>query len=173
MAVCLSSHIYLKQLLLGTSRPSALPVILCIGTDRLIGDSLGPMVGTMLTRLCKNLPDSQRPFIYGTLHSTVHALNLTETNIQIKKRHPDCPVIAVDASLGSYDHIGSVTIRPGSLYPGAGVHKTLPPTGDIAITGITNSESTHPFLDLQTAHLSVVADMADHIASCILSACTQ
>ena len=142
------------------------PVILCIGTDRIIGDCLGPMVGSMLSKESRNrLP------IYGTLDHTVHALNLPETCDHIKKKHHGSIVIAVDASLGSCEHIGSVFLRMGCLYPGAGVCKNLPGVGDIAITGIANSESTRPFLDLQTARLSTVSAMADRICGCILDVC--
>ena len=42
----------------------------CIGTDRSIGDSLGPMVGTMLNY--NNL------MVYGTIESPVHGLNIFE-----------------------------------------------------------------------------------------------
>lgn len=144
----------------------ASPVILCIGTDRIIGDCLGPMVGSMLSK-----ESGSRLCVYGTLEHTVHALNLTETCAHIKKKHPGSIVIAVDASLGSCEHIGSVFLRLGCLYPGAGVCKNLPGVGDIAITGIANSESSRPFLDLQTARLSTVSSMADRICACILDAC--
>src|SRR5699024_4893127 len=47
-------------------------IILCIGSDRSTGDSLGPLCGTMLReRKLKHLT------IYGTLESPVHAQNLT------------------------------------------------------------------------------------------------
>ena len=59
------------------------PVILCIGTDRMIGDSLGPLVGSLLARKRK-----ARLLVYGTLSQPVHALNLDETLNEIKKKHP-------------------------------------------------------------------------------------
>ncbi len=144
----------------------AAPVILCIGTDRLIGDCLGPFIGTFLEKVSNGcLP------VYGTLASTVHALNLPDINTQIKKRHPDRKVIAIDASLGAPEHIGSVYIRSGGLCPGAGVLKKLPKTGDIAITGIVGSYSPQPYLNLQTVRLSTIASMADQVCSCILDVC--
>jgi len=45
-------------------------IVVCIGTDRAIGDALGPLVGTML----KN-SDFKYP-VYGTLDSPIHALNI-------------------------------------------------------------------------------------------------
>lgn len=142
---------------------SAPPVILCIGTDRILGDSLGPLTGSLLQKKCTG-----QFAVYGTLQSPAHALNLSAVNEAIKKKHPDSPVIAVDASLGSSNQIGSVFIRAGSITPGAGVQKSLPPSGTIAITGVVNEESSHPYLALQTARLSIVAEMAEQIADCIL-----
>lgn len=142
------------------------PVILCIGTDRMIGDSLGPFVGTLLGKAA-----GRKLSIYGSLASTVHALNLPEVNAQIKKRHPNRTVIAVDASFGAQEHIGSVFVRPGSLQPGAGVRKNLPPAGDITITGIVGAWSSHPYLDLQTVRLSMISSMAEQICQCILEVC--
>lgn len=142
------------------------PVILCIGTDRIVGDSLGPLVGTLLKKAAGNrLP------VYGTLKRTVHAENLHETIDEIKKKHPGRIVVAIDASLGSREQVGAVLVRPGSLKPGAGVHKRLPDSGDIAITGITNADCSHPYLSLQTARLSTIVDMAEQISQCIEHAC--
>lgn len=155
----------LRRLLDETGSGDA-PVILCIGTDRLIGDCLGPFLGTMLERAAKGrLP------VYGTLSDAVHALNLPNINEQIKKKHPHRAVIAVDASLGSPEQVGSVFVRSGSLRPGAGVCKTLPATGDISITGIVGACGSQPYLNLQTVRLSTIAAMADEICRCILDAC--
>lgn len=78
-------------------------------------------------------------YVYGTLVQPVHALNLCDTRKEILSRHPDSLIIAVDASLGQKKHLGYVTIANGALYPGAAVHKKLPPVGHIHITGIVNT----------------------------------
>jgi hypothetical protein len=49
-------------------------VIVCVGTDRSTGDSLGPLVGTALARF-----HSPLFHLYGTLDEPVHAVNLEET----------------------------------------------------------------------------------------------
>ncbi len=157
----------LRSLLAQQGRSRRTPVVLCIGTDRIIGDSLGPLVGSKLTEA------GLLPYIYGTLDTPVHALNLQKTLNEIKKRHPSSTVIAVDASLGSKSGIGSISVRDGGLHPGAGVSKNLCLAGDISITGITNMEDGCPLLSLQTARLSTVMQMAEQIAECILEACTS
>ncbi len=140
-------------------------VFLCIGSDRITGDSLGPLIGHHLSQYCW-----PHIFVYGTLENPVHALNLEEMIQQIKKRHPLALVVAIDASLGSKKHIGFITLGTGSIRPGSGVNKDLPHVGDIFITGIINVSGTFEHFLLQTTRLSTVINMADSIANGILTA---
>lgn len=48
-------------------------VFLCIGSDRITGDSLGPLIGYQLSPYC-----SRVFHVYGTLDDPVHALNLPD-----------------------------------------------------------------------------------------------
>ena len=138
-------------------------VFLCIGSDRATGDCLGPYVGRELNRL-----HSGNFFVYGTLEHPVHALNLNSTCSQIYHEHPHALIIAIDASLGNKKHLGCITIHNGSLRPGAGVHKELPPVGDIHITGIVNTEGILSQLTLQTTRLSTVVSLAEAIVQGIV-----
>ena len=136
-------------------------VFLCIGSDRVTGDCLGPYIGHQLLEHLNT--DTHGVYVYGTLKSPVHALNLSRISRQIKILHPEGLVIAVDASLGQKKHLGYVTIADGALYPGAGVQKDLPPVGDIHITGIVNTAGIMEQLTLQTTRLSTVVALADVI----------
>lgn len=138
-------------------------VFLCIGSDRITGDSLGPLIGHRLAKEHLN-----RCCIYGTLANPVHALNLQETVESVKKEHPNSLTVAIDASLGSKKHQGFVTVGQGSLEPGLGVKKKLPPVGDISITGIVNLSGAFEHFLLQTTRLSTVMELADAIVSGIL-----
>ena len=73
-------------------------VFLCIGSDRVTGDCLGPYIGHQLLEHLNT--DTHGVYVYGTLKSPVHALNLSRISRQIKILHPEGLVIAVDASLG-------------------------------------------------------------------------
>ena len=142
---------------------SGSPVFLCIGSDRVTGDCLGPYVGYRLSQY--QLPGIS---VYGTLNQPVHAVNLEHMTDFITLHHPAALVIAVDASLGEKEHLGYVTIGNGSLYPGAAVQKELPPVGDIYITGIVNISGILEYLTLQTTRLSTVISLADTITQGIL-----
>ena len=82
-------------------------VIVCIGSDRANGDSLGPIVGHFLAMHQKNF------HLYGTLENPVHAKNLEDALEFIRKNHRNPVIIAVDASLGIAEHVGNITVATG------------------------------------------------------------
>lgn len=138
-------------------------LILCIGTDRSTGDSLGPLIGTGLQK-------QSPPFrVLGCLDHPIHAANLKETIEKINLAPPKLTV-AIDASLGSIDGVGIVNIGAGALQPGAGVNKNLPPVGDLYITGVVNVGGFMEYFVLQNTRLSIVVKMAEVICSALLEA---
>ncbi|WP_279238009.1 spore protease YyaC [Candidatus Galacturonibacter soehngenii] len=134
-------------------------IVLCIGTDRVTGDSLGPLVGYKLSK--SRLHNVK---VYGTLENPVHALNLADTTKEIYKKYSNPFIIAIDASLGNSNHLGYITLGKGPLTPGSGVKKTLLPVGDIFITGIVNVSGVLDNLVLQTTRLDTVMTLADCIS---------
>lgn len=134
-------------------------VFICIGTDRSTGDSLGPLIGTLLNE--KNIA----PFsVYGTLDDPIHALNLEERLAEIKSVHENPFIIGIDACLGRMKSVGAIQIGEGPVKPGSGVNKELPPVGNIHITGIVNISGFMEFLVLQNTRLSLVLNMAKIIS---------
>lgn len=159
-AVCEFSKIILEYLKKYYTNYNEL-VIVCIGTDRSTGDSLGPLVGYKLSPLLKKY---SKVHLLGTLDNPVHAKNLKENIIFIKNTFDKPFVIAIDACLGNIDRIGYVKVEKGPLKPGAGVNKNLPEIGDIHITGIVNISGFMEYIVLQNTRLSIVMKMADVIS---------
>lgn len=137
-------------------------VFLCIGTDRSTGDSLGPLIGYKLKE-----QRIRRARIVGTLERPVHAMNLEQSVAAVRRQYPNHVVVAVDASVGSLDHVGYITMGKGALRPGLGVRKDLQEVGDIFITGIVGGCGNYDPLMLQSVRLSVVMQMADRICESI------
>lgn len=140
-------------------------VLICIGTDRSTGDSLGPLVGSEL---------DGNPYsnfhLYGTLDEPVHAVNLQDTVSAIYKNHRSPYIVAIDACLGKVSSVGTIQIADGPIQPGAGVHKELPAIGEMHITGIVNVGGFMEYFVLQNTRLNLVVKMAQVIASAVDSA---
>ncbi|GEA15459.1 spore protease YyaC [Moorella sp. E308F] len=155
----------LRRILLETAPGLSFPpVVACIGTDRAMGDCLGPLVGTFLKKKHPEWP------IFGTLAEPLHALNLPETLEIIRTRHAGKPVIAVDSAFGeTFTSVGDICIRKGSCQPGSGLNKNLPPVGDAYLTGVINvgTGTALDLLTLQNTRLYLVWRMAEVIVEAI------
>ncbi len=135
-------------------------VFICIGTPLVSGDSLGPVIGETLKQYpLKNI------YIYGTKEEPIHALNLTENFTEIKKKHPDAFIVAIDASFGTRIHLGNICIDKGPLFPGLGVKKDLPPVGDLSITAIVCPNGPLRYKRLELTPLKQIALQADIIST--------
>jgi len=141
-------------------------IFLCIGTDRSTGDSLGPIVGNILMEN----PYIQRfsnIHIYGCLKEPVHAGNIEKVVEQLNNLRNKPFIIAIDASLGRIENIGTIKLGKGPLKPGAGVKKELPPVGSYHITGTVNFGGIMEYLILQNTRLYIVMQMSKIIADAI------
>ncbi|WP_160725998.1 spore protease YyaC [Bacillus sp. USDA818B3_A] len=149
-----------RELLLNIPGVTGRPIIfVCIGTDRSTGDSLGPLVGSILEE--KQL---QSFYVYGTLDEPIHAVNLADKLKEIQTLHVNPYIIGIDACLGRIKNVGIIQVGNGPVKPGAGVNKELPAVGDIHITGIVNVSGFMEFFVLQNTRLNLVMRMAKTIA---------
>lgn len=139
---------------------SAPPVIVCVGSDLAIGDSLGPITGTLLKQKTQGL----NYFLYGTLSSPVTAKEIPYICKFLKETHKNSPIIAVDAAVGNVGDIGLIRYLDGPLLPGAGANKKLNAIGDISILGIVAEKSVSNYSLLNTTRLRLVYSMAEIIS---------
>ncbi|MDY2730040.1 spore protease YyaC [Clostridium sp. HCP1S3_B4] len=139
-------------------------VIICIGTDKCIGDCLGPLVGTLLKESFLPLP------VYGTISSPIHALNLDNNLRDITLKHPDSCIIGIDACLGNVKSVGEIHTRDYPIHPGKGVGKKLTDVGTASIIGIVDSSDYSNIFSARSIRLSFISDMAKVISHGILEA---
>ena len=137
-------------------------VIVCIGTDRCTGDSLGPLIGYNILNRLKTYDDVH---VLGTLSNPVHAKNLDENIDYINTSFEKPFIVAIDACLGSFNKVGFISISNKPLKPGAGVNKVLPSIGHVSILGIVNTGGFMEYMVLQSTRLHLVMHLADIISS--------
>ncbi|NLP27772.1 MAG: spore protease YyaC [Clostridia bacterium] len=139
-------------------------IIVCIGTDRCIGDCLGPLVGTILHHKKFPLP------VYGSVSEPIHALNLEKRIQEINTLHPKANIIGIDACLGDGDCIGEIQGRNYPIHPGKGVGKSLPYVGENSIIGIVDSCDSNELFTNRTIRLNLILEMSKVIADSLLHA---
>lgn len=134
------------------------PIIICIGSDLVLGDSLGPLVGTMLTRRNVNA------YIYGTLNSPITAKEINCAKLHVKMLHPESFIVAIDAAVGNPEDIGLIKVSDKGLKPGLGVNKNLGVIGDCSIIGVVAEKSTQNYNLFNLTRLNLIYKMAERIA---------
>lgn len=117
--------------------------ILNIGTDECIGDSLAPLVGTMLKEMNPTgvdiIGDLSRPVDAERINKVVQK-HITENDF----------VIAVDSAISiNEEHVGCITIRNGSITPGTCMGHSLPSIGNVSILGFVNTACNNEDLNFR------------------------
>lgn len=156
--ICLS----LKKILPLQSQP---PVILCIGSDLSVGDSLGPVAGTKLREKLQGL----NCYVYGTLSKPITAHEVKYMNEFLRSTHPENPIIAIDAAVGLAGDIGLIKLAKKGIKPGSGANKRLAKVGDVSIMGIVAEHSAFNYSLFSATRLNVVYKMAEIIAEGVAS----
>lgn len=141
------------------------PVVVCIGSDLAIGDSLGPITGSMLKFKTQGLG----VFLYGTLAAPVTAKEIKYMRTYLKETHEGSQIVAIDAAVGSEGDIGLIKINDTPLMPGAGANKQLGALGDLSIMGVVAEKSVANYGLLNTTRLNLVYTMAEIISDGISS----
>lgn len=139
-------------------------VIVCIGTDKCIGDSVGPLVGTFLSK--ENYPYP----VIGTLNFPTHAVNINRVLDDVYKTYPNHFIIAVDACISHEDSIGDIQIKLGPVHPGKGVGKVLPEVGDISIVASVDTIDGCDMFSMRSIRLSFIMEISEIIKNAFIYA---
>ncbi|MBO7344320.1 MAG: spore protease YyaC [Clostridia bacterium] len=148
----------ISQSLINCNPENKKPILICIGSDLVLGDSLGPLVGTLLRK--KNV----RSFIYGTLNYPITSKEVEYARTYVKQMHPNSVSIAIDAAVGDDNDVGIIRVKSGGLKPGLGVDKKLGIIGDISIIGVVAEKSINNYNLFNLTRLNLIYKMAEKIA---------
>ena len=139
-------------------------VVVCFGTPSISGDSLGPVVGSLL-REDKRFP----AFVYGTLDRPVTGRNMQEWMNFVAAAHKGALLLAVDACLGNASDLGGILIRPDGVCPAAvgGKKKRF---GDVGIIAVVGDKRGDALTELMQANALYVSELAHKVADLIKAA---
>lgn len=146
-----------------TAKAERAPVIVCIGTDLISGDSLGPVAGSMILKKT----GKKGLILFGSLDCTVTAREIKYLNYFLKATFKDRMIVTIDAAVGRSDEVGLIKISDIPLRPGSGINKKLGEVGNVNIQGVV-AEKT-PLLErtLKEVRMNMVYKMADVISDSI------
>lgn len=134
-------------------------IFLCIGTDKIIGDSFGPIVGHYL---------SQNDYtVYGNLQRTVNGTNLKKYIQQIYINHNSPYIIVLDSALGEYDIVNKIVVGKGGIKPGSALNKNNKLIGDLYINAVVGINSNQNFEELKRVKLYNIISLSNTVFEAI------
>lgn len=139
-------------------------VFLCIGTDRITGDSYGPLVGYQLINLFKEFGLCDTVSVVGTLESPVSYCNVEETVNRIYRMYTNPGIVAIDSAVSRAEDIGKIFVSKGGMCFGKGLNKKGILVGDISIKGVVAKNTCIPRNNLeylQNTPLNIVMNLAE------------
>lgn len=138
-------------------------VFLCIGTNKIIGDSVGPIVGNYLKKL-----QNEYLQIYGTLDDTINFINAKDVIEGIYKNLENPYLITIDAALSNSNNKGDIVLSEGYIKIGKALQKSICFYSDInikCIVGKSYLEKEKNIKELEKVSLAEILGMAELVAT--------
>lgn len=107
-------------------------VILCIGTNKLIGDSIGPVVGQKL----KKEKMKEKVCVYGDLKESINFKNAKTVLEKIFKSYEKPFIITIDSALGTEQMINKIVVNKGIIRIGKSLGRSICYPSHITIKGV-------------------------------------
>ena len=136
-----------------------LPVFMCVGSDRVVGDSLAPIVSEYLIKKFKI-----NAYVYGTLKNPITAKNINSAYSFIKMKHKNSKIIVVDATLANEDDVNFVKLERFGVVPAGFFNGGSSVMGDYSILGVVGSKTLTDKMFLSSVRINSVLAMAYFIA---------
>lgn len=116
---------------------------LCVGSDYILWDALGPMTGTILKNYV--LKDSIRHKVCGTIDNTLNGVNIEQKYLSLKQKETDDTIyIAIDVGISNKaEEQNKIFIRDRGIIPGAGIGRSGNQIGDYAIVYLVSKQQFH------------------------------
>lgn len=143
-------------------------LFLCIGDSDIVGDSLGPLIGSFIQRHKAKINTNINIEVFGTME---FPLGYRKINNIIRNIPTNTFIIIIDSALGSEANVGKIIIDDSNLCAGNGINKGKYLNGDISIRGIVGKNYNNIKLntkELQNISVSQVDKMACKIISAII-----
>lgn len=146
-------------------------VILCVGTDKLIGDLVGPIAGQKLKRLFK---DFEKITVYGDIKETVNITNLNEIISEIIANYDQPFIITIDSALGPKEKVETVWVSTGNLNPGSALKKQESCRSNVNFKAVVGENLKNTILNfnvLNSIERNVVQRLANEITYHVYKMC--
>lgn len=142
-------------------------VFLCIGTNKIIGDSIGPIVGTNLKN--KLLP-SNKINVIGDMKNNIVYNNIENT---VKNINEKDLVIVIDSALSEDENIGQIFVHNRGVKYAESLNRKNSVIGDMSIKVVVGKNTKNEmknFNILRNTSISRIVKLSNIVSNGIIEA---
>lgn len=142
-------------------------LFICIGDSNIVGDSLGPLIGSFIKKNKALIQTNNNIDIIGTMECPIGYSTITS----YMKNNDNAFRVIIDSALGSKENIGKIIIDNSRLCAGRGINHGKYLYGDVAIRGIIGKNHYNKVLnaiELRDIPAIQIDKMANKIISAII-----
>ncbi len=142
-------------------------VFVCIGSSKMVGDSVGPIIGEILN---KNLKNSNIK-VLGNLKNNINSKNIYQTLKKIEKIYSKPYIISIDSALSNSIKPGNVFILKKGLVPGRALKKKSIEIGNVSIRAIVGKDENNlvkNYYNLKNVDYKLIIKFSKNISNTIL-----
>lgn len=112
-------------------------LFICIGNSKIIGDSLGPLVGSIILKNKEKIEKDNNVQIdvIGTINNPL-VYSKIETVISKINKNEYSKIIIIDSAFGNKNNIGEISINNSIINVGKGLNEGRLLKGDVILKGI-------------------------------------
>lgn len=146
-------------------------LFVCIGNGKIIGDSLGPLIGTVLEKNKRLIQNNVKIDVIGTFENPILYYNVEEFIKNIDSQDYS-EIVIIDSALGSKENIGKVMITPAEILIGVGVNRGRMVKGDIilkGVVGINYNNISRNLTELESVEAKQIENIAGKMLDIIYS----
>ena len=146
-------------------------LFVCIGNGKIIGDSLGPLIGTVLEKNKRLIQNNVKIDVIGTFENPILYYNVEEFIKNIDSQDYS-EIVIIDSALGSKENIEKVMITPAEILIGVGVNRGRMVKGDIilkGVVGINYNNISRNLIELESVEAKQVENIASKMLDIIYS----
>lgn len=117
-------------------------IFLCVGTDKVIGDTFGPIVGSLLISKQKNhfIPNME---VIGCLEKNIGFNQIHQQVEKVKLNYENPIIISIDSALGKKDNIGKIFVNDDGIIFGKSLDKKNNKVGDLGIRAVVGENKNN------------------------------
>lgn len=129
-------------------------VFVCIGTNKVIGDAIGPTVGNSL----KNIENDYIK-VYGTMSNTMNFVNSKDIIEEIYRKYDNPYLITIDSALSDIKEKGDIVLGKGYIKIGNALDKSICFFSNVNIKCIVGRNLKNGIKNMEELHKMKIYDI--------------